>query len=250
METQAAVAHVLPPLLAECNIESRHVAVRGNAGGLAKKWAVSFRADGGTADLAAARVDRVFAAMRHADGSFRDLTVETPSKVHAKVCINRDQNPKQQATERATRKLRDAVKQTLGSDKGDININKHEGIVSIAWKPIIKVEAPRKGNYVLRWHEAMASVGVSEELKNQISAAFHSSAGSVPDEQWTILARRSASCLSPTCACSGKPSCLGIRRRSAKSTGMLAFESRVSSAALPSQITSSACKRRMVTEMK
>ena len=72
------------------------------------------------------------------------------------------------------------------SASGEVNINKHEGIVSIAWKPIIKVLAPRKGSYLLRWHEAMATIGISEELKNQISSSFHSSTGSVPDEQWTI----------------------------------------------------------------
>ena len=98
------------------------MAVMGPPEGLSKMWKQSFRADEGTPALAKQRVDKVMQSLKHADGSYRDLVVETPSKVYAKVFLDRDQSPQQGAIERAIKKLRGVV-QTVLPDK-DVRISK------------------------------------------------------------------------------------------------------------------------------
>ena len=161
------------------------MAVMGPPEGLSKRWKLSFRADEGTPGLAKQRVDKIMQSLKHADGAYRDLVVETPSRVQAKVFLNRDQSLQQGAIERAIKKLRGAVQAVL-PDK-DVRISKYEGVCNIEWRPIIKVEAPKKNDIQLKWHyPSMEVVGVTAEDKIKIQQQFAVANGTVPREQWTV----------------------------------------------------------------
>ena len=147
-----------------------------------KKFVLQFKANAGTAK---SRASKAFVLLRGSDGKWKDFSVSKPSGGEERLFISRDKNGAQVKRELDTRRLAGAWR-AVCTDRPDFHVNKSEGVISINWVPVVRVD-PQAGDDPshLRWN----SKWISENTINHEAVAAEYKSLSRPRQEvsWTSL---------------------------------------------------------------
>ena len=159
-----AVFNKVSGLSAEADIGQEHFKVNGD--NVAKKFTVQFT---GPAQTAERRVEKVLTLLRQGNGAWRQIFAVSPARRETQLFFGPDKSGKQIKTEMESKRLHQAFKD-VHSDLNPFLLRK-EGIISISWVPVARVEVFPKGqSTVVHWNSAVVERhGID---KNRLIAAF------------------------------------------------------------------------------
>ena len=110
------------------------------------------------------------------------MSATSPTDATIRLYLSEDKSPKQIKLEAAGRKLLRAVCSSVPSQKP--HLDKKQGSVSIAWKPVVKVVVRTPEQVDLLWNAAaVESLAID---KAAITAAFAQAAAATGSVQWEL----------------------------------------------------------------
>ena len=93
-----------------------------------------------------------FESLRNGDGAWRQFFVGSPADREVQVFISNDQNAKTRATIALGKKALLIAKDL--APHASFSLLKFEGVVTVAWQPLIKIEAMPDRRYKVQWNHA------------------------------------------------------------------------------------------------
>ena len=137
--------------------------------------------------MAANRVSKALGLLRSADGTYRELYGETPNGQRIRIYASADKFPKQIACERGGKKLESIVKE-VATEGQEINLIKAKGMITVNWKPLVRVVPLSPEDTKLDWKETTAdSYNFNIETINQRFTIANSSTSRDADRVWASV---------------------------------------------------------------
>ena len=120
--------------------------------------------------------------MRNPDGTWREPAAVAPTGGTVRIYVSVDKSPKQNNIEASGRRLHRAF-QAAGLNQ-TIHLNRKEGSISVAWKPVAKVLVQSADEVSILWNAlAVTELGIDKEA---IMAGFADSSRSTAGAQWAL----------------------------------------------------------------
>jgi hypothetical protein len=176
--TREAILLAIAPWLGEANLSSADFTLNGPP--IGKSFNLSFH---GPTGLGALRATKALQLLKGADGTWREIHAISPTTAAIKLFLSPDKSPKQTRIEAASRKLFKII-QELHPTK-TVNLLRREGVVSVDWKPLVKVGVENADSpTTLLWNaKVLQDLGLD---KSPIHDRFNLDTGSTSNIMWAI----------------------------------------------------------------
>ena len=91
----------------------------------------------------------------------------------------------QMEVEKLGKRLKAIVKEVLPDRQ--VHLQRGQGLVTVDWLELVKVECPSKGSSKLLWHnDNLRVTGVTEDVRRTITESFNSNARTRASSQWCL----------------------------------------------------------------
>jgi hypothetical protein len=148
---------------------------------LGRRFTIKFKAE---PHLAARRARKASLALRTVDGTWREFTVATPAGEATRIFISEDKSAKTTQLEMATKRLHKAISEY---STAKAHMVKKDGVVTIDWVPIAKVEVSSGEPAQVLWHpQAIEKHNIDKEKVLERFAALAGGASARHAIQWCL----------------------------------------------------------------
>lgn len=174
--TKLAIIDAIKPWLGEAGFQDNQWSLRGPDETVSKNWTIQFA---GAPGLAGNRAKKAFQLLQDENGNWREIHVTTPADRTVRVYVNPDKSPKQKLTESSAKRLLKAVREVHG---GNCHLLRREGIVTINWQHVVRVDPQPDRSVKLRWNPPM--VAHHNLNKDRVTAVFNNSSRTAVATEW------------------------------------------------------------------